>query len=119
MTVDQIQKCKDKLLLIQAKHQELEAAYADEEGYDIPEQNNVGRLSLMESMESQKEKLKESRNREMLAEKIEGGLRRIEIGSFGNCFYCEQAIGFERLKANPTHTRCKKCATADIAGVQE
>jgi len=109
MTADQIQQCKDKLLLIHKKHQELEAAFAEDDYQGIPEQNSVGRLSLMESMESQKTLLKESRRREMLAEKIEGGLRRIETGNYGNCFYCEEAIGFARLEANPTHTRCSKC----------
>lgn len=110
MTADQIQQCKDKLLLIQQKHQELEEAFAEDDTLAIPEQTSTGRLSLMESMESQKNLLKESRGREMLAEKIEGGLRRIETSNFGNCFYCEEAIGFKRLIANPTHTRCLKCA---------
>lgn len=113
MTEDQIQQCKAKLLLIQEKYQELEASYAEdsvEEGEsEILNQTSVGRLSLMEAMEKQKTLLNESRQREMLAEKIEGGLRRIENGSYGNCFYCEEAIGFSRLQANPTHTRCKKC----------
>ncbi len=58
MTADQIQQCKEKLLLIHQKHQELEAAFEDDDYQGIPEQNNVGRLSLMESMESQKEILK-------------------------------------------------------------
>jgi len=119
MTADQIQQCKDKLLLIHKKHQELEVAFAEDDYQGIPEQNNEGRLSLMESMESQKAILKESRDREMLSEKIEGGLRRIATGNFGNCFYCEQAIGFKRLEANPTHTLCLKCATTDVKGVRE
>ena len=119
MTADQIQQCKNKLLLIQAKHQELEAAFADDDYQAIPEQGNVGRFSLMESMEKQKAILKESRDREMLSEKIEGGLRRIATGNFGNCFYCEKAIGFKRLEANPTHTLCVKCVTTNVKGIKE
>lgn len=113
MTEEQIQLCKDKLLLIQKKYKELEQAFADDEASDLEEQQSIGRLSLMESMESQKLQLQESRRREMLAEKIEGGLRRFANGSFGNCFYCEESIGFERLLANPTHTRCAKCAASE------
>jgi len=116
MTEDQIQQCKQKLLLIQKKHQELEASYAEEArekeengSTELHNQAAHGRLSLMQAMERQKTLLNESRQREMLAEKIEGGLRRIDNGSFGRCFYCEEAIGFSRLHTNPTHTRCKKC----------
>ena len=115
MTEDQIQHCKEKLLLIQQKHQELVASYAEDDidandgSSALLNQTSVGRLSLMEAMEEQKTLLNESRQREMLAEKIEGGLRRIENGNYGNCFYCEGEIDFKRLKANPTHTRCVKC----------
>ena len=49
----------------------------------------------------------------MQAEKIEGGLRRIDNEQFGNCFYCEEEIPFPRLEADPTNTRCLKCADKD------
>ena len=48
----------------------------------------------------------------MQADNIEGGLRRIELGDFGHCFYCEQEIPFARLEADPTNTCCVKCAEA-------
>jgi len=79
MTEDQIQQCKQKLLLIQKKHQELEASYAEEArekeengSTELHNQAAHGRLSLMQAMERQK-------------------------------------TGFSRLHTNPTHTRCKKC----------
>jgi DnaK suppressor protein len=46
----------------------------------------------------------------MQADNIEGGLRRIESGQYGFCFYCEEGIDIKRLDADPTYTRCLKCA---------
>lgn len=113
MTVDQIQQCKDKLLLIRAKYKELEASYAEDEALgdpaEKPMQNSIGRQSLMETMQVQKDLLNKSRELEMMADNIEGGLRRIANEGYGMCFYCEEAIGFERMIANPTHTCCIKC----------
>ena len=113
MTVDQIQQCKDKLLLIRAKYKELEASLAEDEALgdssEKPMQNSIGRQSLMETMQAQTELLNKSRELEMMADNIEGGLRRVENEGYGKCFYCEEAIDFKRLIANPTHTRCIKC----------
>jgi DnaK suppressor protein len=37
---------------------------------------------------------------------IAAALRRIEEGSYGECEECGQDIGFPRLEAQPTATRC-------------
>jgi DnaK suppressor protein len=114
MTADQIQQCKDKLLQLQKEHQELELELKKEfetSGDTVTlDQSSVGRLSRMDAMQNQQMALEASRRREMHAEKIEGGLRRIESGHFGHCFYCEEEIPFPRLEADPTNTRCLKCA---------
>jgi len=60
-------------------------------------------------MQAQQMALETSRRREMHAESIEGGLRRIELGQFGHCFYCEEKIDIRRLETNPTTTSCLKC----------
>ncbi|MFN3629847.1 MAG: TraR/DksA family transcriptional regulator [Casimicrobiaceae bacterium] len=36
-------------------------------------------------------------------------LERIEAGSYGVCMSCGEPIGFERLLAHPTATRCLSC----------
>lgn len=41
---------------------------------------------------------------------IEGALRRITSEDFGYCFKCDEEIDPRRLEANPTLTRCIKCA---------
>lgn len=37
-------------------------------------------------------------------------LIRIENGTYGTCANCGEAIGRDRLEAQPTATRCIKCA---------
>lgn len=40
---------------------------------------------------------------------VEAARARIAAGSFGNCIVCDEAIGFERLLAQPTASRCLFC----------
>ncbi len=110
MTADQIQQCKQHLLQLEKEHKKLEQEFATSSDTVILDQSSVGRLSRMDAMQNQQMALETSRRREMHAEKIEGGLRRIESGHFGTCFYCEEEIPFPRLEADPTNTRCLKCA---------
>jgi RNA polymerase-binding protein DksA len=40
---------------------------------------------------------------------IESALQQIRDGSYGACIDCGNAIGYERLTANPSATRCIRC----------
>ncbi len=115
MTSEQRQQCKQQLLQIQKKHQALEAEFAKSGNTDtvILDQSSVGRLSRMDAMQGQQMALEASRRREMQSEKLEGSLRRVESSDFGTCFYCEEEIDFKRMEADPTNTRCVKCAALD------
>ncbi len=42
---------------------------------------------------------------------IEAALERMAQGDYGQCEACGTQIGFPRLKANPTATRCIACQT--------
>ena len=110
MREDQINKFKQSLLQLQKKNQELEDEFAKSGDAVKLDQSRDGRLSRVDTMQAEQMSLEDSRRREMQAEKIEGGLRRIESGQYGNCFYCEEEIEIRRLKADPTNTRCLKCA---------
>jgi DnaK suppressor protein len=44
--------------------------------------------------------------------KIEAALRRLDDGSYGNCFECGEEISAARLKALPFAVRCKECEEA-------
>ncbi len=113
MTAEQLQQCKDKLLQLQKEHQALDKEFEAAGDTVMLDQTSVGRLSRMDAMQGQQMALEATRRREMYAEKIEGGLRRIDMEQFGNCFYCEEEIPFARLEADPTHTRCVKCAESE------
>ena len=41
-----------------------------------------------------------------LLRKIQAALRRIEDGTFGSCFYCQETIGLNRLMAIPWTPSC-------------
>ena len=118
MTEDQIQRCKQSLLkldqeqkLEQKLEQKIEAkrALLKSDDTETLNQSRVGRLSRMEIVEGHHTALEATSRREMRAEDIEGGLRRIESGQYGNCFYCEEEIDYSILEADPTNTRCSKC----------
>jgi DnaK suppressor protein len=44
--------------------------------------------------------------------KIEAALRRLEEGTYGNCFECGDEIAEARLRALPFAVRCKDCEEA-------
>ncbi len=44
--------------------------------------------------------------------KIEAALRRLDEGSYGDCFECGDEISEARLKALPFAVRCKECEEA-------
>jgi len=41
--------------------------------------------------------------------KVDAALRRLEEGTYGNCFECGEEIAEPRLKALPFAVRCKDC----------
>jgi DnaK suppressor protein len=44
--------------------------------------------------------------------KVDDALRRLEQGSYGNCFECGDEIAEKRLRALPFAVRCKDCEEA-------
>jgi DnaK suppressor protein len=73
------------------------------------DQASVGRLSRMDALQAQEMALETQRRRQYQLQKIEGALRRIESGDYGDCFVCGRAIDVRRLAVDPTHTRCAQC----------
>lgn len=74
------------------------------------DQAAVGRLSRMDAMQAQQMAQETERRRHLQLQKIEGALRRIEADEFGYCYVCGNEIDARRLQADPTITRCIKCA---------
>lgn len=63
-----------------------------------------------EVTESQRGQQLRGREQQHLVQ-IEGGLRRIEAGTFGRCDSCGKQIAPERLEALPWATDCVDCHT--------
>lgn len=73
------------------------------------DQARVGRLSRMDALQSQQMLQEVARRRQAKLLGIDGALRRIEAGEFGDCFVCGNAIDPRRLAIDPTSTRCMGC----------
>jgi RNA polymerase-binding transcription factor DksA len=47
---------------------------------------------------------------------VEGALRRLDAGEYGDCASCGEPISPGRLQADPTSTRCIECAAEHGTG---
>ena len=62
------------------------------------------------TLESERNFTLRIRDRERrLISKIKGALNRLDLGTFGICEECEEAIAVKRLKARPVTTLCIRC----------
>jgi len=107
-----IEQFRELLLARRAELGRLETAAAGAADTVELDQSKVGRLSRLDAMQAQQMALETSRRRRRELTRIHGALRRIESGEFGDCFLCGEAIDLRRLAADPTHTRCIRCAEA-------
>ncbi len=114
MTSDQIQKCKAKLLHLLEEHNELEDEHEDSADSVVLDQSGAGMLPGMVSeaihTHDPQPQFEVSERRQLEGHRIEGALQRIESDEFGYCRVCEKEIEYNRLEADPTATRCLKCA---------
>lgn len=74
------------------------------------DQARVGRLSRMDALQGQAMAQETARRRQRQLDAIGGALRRIDAGDYGFCFACGEEIDPRRLQADPTNTRCIRCA---------
>ena len=109
MDVNQTQTFKKQLE--ELKQQLLESEEASKEDTKPVEldQQSIGRLSRMDAMQQQQMYQEQARRRKIQLQKVDGALRRIEAGEFGECFVCGEDISLKRLQFDPTQTRCMDC----------
>ena len=110
MTEHEIHQFKEKLRCLKSELDEMEQELAKSSDIVELDQSKVGRLSRIDAMQSQQMALEASRRRQQRVLKVDGALQRIESGSFGYCFICDEEIDIRRLNADPTNTRCLGCA---------
>lgn len=109
----EIAQLKQKLIDSRGELQGLEQAYKDSSETVELDQCAVGRLSRMDAMQAQQMSLQTDQRRQQQIIRINGALRRIESGDYGNCFICGDEIELRRLQADPTQTRCMQCASKE------
>jgi DnaK suppressor protein len=103
---------RQRLLELKAELEALQAAAADDTSPVELDQARVGRLSRMDALQGQAMAQETARRRARQCAEIDAALRRIEAGDYGCCFVCGEDIDRRRLAANPTVTRCIRCAEA-------
>lgn len=99
-----LEQLKQKLMSLRAELQKLE-----ESSREAARPVDLDCLSRRDAMMAQRMAEEPARQRQRQLGKIEGALRRIEAGDFGNCFLCGEEIDSHRLSTDPTNTRCIKC----------
>lgn len=109
MTDDDILEIKERLLKLRAELLAIEDSGREAARPVQLDQASVGRLSRMDAMQAQSMAIAAGQRRKEQLARIAGALRRMESGDFGYCFACGEDIGLDRLRFDPTTTRCIGC----------
>ena len=93
---------KDTLALSKAAKESLKPVALD--------QQSVGRLSRMDSLQVQAmDKAQETARQKKLL-RIKAALTRLDNGDYGHCVTCDEAISQKRLDLDPSVPLCISCA---------
>lgn len=76
----------------------------------VLDQQSVGRLSRLDSMQVQAMAKAADSRRAMAIRRIEAALKRIDEGEYGWCVECGEEIAPKRLESDPSAPRCSACA---------
>ena len=109
MTEIEVEQIRDKLLSLRSELQDIEESSKEATKPVQLDQSSVGRLSRMDAMQAQQMAQETARRRQRKLQQIDGALRRIESGEYGNCFVCGEEIDARRLSVDATNTRCINC----------
>jgi DnaK suppressor protein len=74
------------------------------------DQQRLGRLSRLDSLQQQAMALDAERRRRMELARIEAALERLETGDYSWCLACGEPIAPARLELDPAATLCIACA---------
>jgi len=109
MTPDQLSQLKSAT---QSRIEELETSLAqeNEETKPVAPDVSIGRLSRLDSMQSQQMALELQRRQQAELNRLRDTLKRIDQPDYGICPLCRQAIAFERLEAMPDASLCVSCS---------
>lgn len=103
-------KIRQKLI---AKKQELERLSDGAQERRKPvqlDQQSVGRLSRMDSLQVQAMDLAQEKARRKMIVRIDAALQRLDDGDWGYCVTCGNDISPQRLELDPSTPLCIACA---------
>jgi DnaK suppressor protein len=109
MNESEIEQCRQKLLSLRAEILDIEESSKEATPPVELDQAGIGGLSRRDAMQAQLAAQEGARLRKRQLQKIDGALRRIEAGEYGNCFICEEELDVAGLSDDPTTTRCINC----------
>ncbi len=98
---------------LEAHRAELEELSAQAAGNRKPvklDQQSVGRLSRMDSLQVQAMDMAQEKARRKQIVRIDAALERLESGDYGYCVTCDEPIGDKRLGLDPATPFCIGCA---------
>ncbi|MFP5382242.1 MAG: TraR/DksA family transcriptional regulator [Gammaproteobacteria bacterium] len=110
MDDDTLEQLRRQLLRLKTELEAMEETSSEATRPVELDQASVGRLSRMDAMRAQHMALEVGRRREVQLSRIEGAFRRMAAGDYGSCYVCGEDIDAARLLADPTITRCIRCA---------
>lgn len=101
---------RQSLLTLKAELEALCANTAENRRPVALDQQSVGRLSRMDSLQVQAmDKAQEQARRKQII-RIDAALERLSLGDYGYCVTCDEPISEKRLSLDPATPLCVKCA---------
>lgn len=100
---------------LEAQRQEIEdlsRASAESRAPVELDQQQQGRLSRMDAMQSQAINQAAERKRRTELTRIDAALARLDADEYGDCTGCGEEIGEARLTHDPAAALCVQCASA-------
>lgn len=101
---------REKLLALKQEIEALSELAADNRLPIQLDQQSVGRLSRMDSLQVQAMDMAQEQARRRQIIKINAALARLDDGDYGYCVTCDEEIGRKRLELNPAVPLCINCA---------
>jgi len=100
----------DKLVSLYEETMALSEAAKDNRKPVALDQQSVGRLSRMDSLQVQAMDKAQDAARQKKLLKIKAAMARLDIGDYGYCVTCDEPIGQKRLDLDPSTPLCISCA---------
>jgi len=101
---------RTQLLALRAELVALSEAAADDRKPVELDQQSVGRLSRLDSIQVQAMAKASDARRAVEIRRINAALKRIDNDEYGYCATCGEAIAEKRLEVDPAAPLCRGCA---------